>query len=133
MQLFFFAARQPIAQLYSGSPEVVALATGLLAWVAAYHVADALQTLCIFVLRSWHITLAPLALYGTLLWGGGLAGGYALAYRGVAGLAPLQSPAAFWLASAAALALVALAFTALLAYVLRRAQPHAPARPQSPR
>ncbi len=112
-------AREPIAGLYSGSAEVVALTAALLGWVAAYHVADALQTLCIFVLRSWHVTLAPLAIYGVMLWGVGLAGGYALAYQGLAGQGPLHSPAAFWGASAAALAVVALAFTALLAYVLK--------------
>ena len=114
-----FIARWPIARLYTSSAEVVALTAALLVWVAAYHVADALQTLCIFVLRSWHVTLAPLLVYGVMLWGGGLAGGYALAYRGIGGVAPLHSPAAFWGASAAALAVVALAFTALLALVIR--------------
>ncbi|SDL93356.1 multidrug resistance protein, MATE family [Oryzisolibacter propanilivorax] len=114
-----FVTREQIAGLYTDSAEVVALASALLVWVAAYHVADALQTLCIFVLRSWHVTLAPLLVYGVLLWGVGLAGGHALAYRGLAGIAPLQSPAAFWGASAAALALVALLFTALLALVMR--------------
>ena len=78
-------ARQPIASLYSTNAEVVALATSLLLWVAAYHVADALQTLCIFVLRSYRITLAPLLVYGVLLWGVGLYGGYRLAYHGLAG------------------------------------------------
>ena len=114
-----FIARGPVAGLYTNSAEVAALTTALLVWVAAYHVADALQTLCIFVLRSWHITLAPLAVYGVMLWGVGLAGGYALAYRGLGPLAAQHSPAAFWAASAAALAVVALAFTALLALVLR--------------
>ncbi|AVP57559.1 MATE family efflux transporter [Pulveribacter suum] len=111
--------RGPVAALYSNDAAVVALTTALLGWVAAYHVADAVQTLCIFVLRSWHITLAPLLVYGVMLWGAGLGGGYALAYRGVGGVGPLHSPAAFWMASAAALAGVALAFWALLAFVLR--------------
>ena len=127
-----FIAKQPIAGLYTSSPQVIALSAGLLAWVAAYHVADALQTLCIFVLRSWHITLAPLLLYGLLLWGLGLAGGYRLAYHGGLGLAALHSPSAFWAASAAALAVVALAFTALLAWVLRQGRVSAPARAESP-
>ena len=112
--------RQPVAALYSTSADVVRLTTALLAWVAAYHVADALQTLCIFVLRSYRITLAPLAVYSVMLWGVGLAGGYALAYHGLGGWGPLHSPAPFWAASAAALAVVALVFWALLAYVLRR-------------
>jgi len=111
--------RQAITQLYSTNAEVVALATALLLWVAAYHVADALQTLCIFVLRSYRITIAPLVVYGVLLWGVGLYGGYRLAYHGWAGWAPLHSPMPFWAASAAALALTALIFVALLLAVLR--------------
>ena len=112
-------AKQSIAGLYSASADVVALTAALLAWIAAYHVADALQTLCIFVLRSYRITLAPLAVYCVMLWGVGLGGGYALAYRGLGGWGPLRSPAPFWGASAAALAITALVFTALLMAVLR--------------
>ncbi|MBS0389585.1 MAG: MATE family efflux transporter [Proteobacteria bacterium] len=113
-----FVARQTLAGLYSTSTEVVLLAGSLLAWVAAYHVADALQTLCIFVLRSYRITLAPLLVYGVLLWGMGLLGGYMLAYHGWAGWGPWRSPAAFWAAGAAALGVTALAFSALLLGVL---------------
>ena len=120
LSAILWMARQPVAALYSSSAEVVALAASLLPWVAAYHVADALQTLCIFVLRSYRITLAPLAVYSVMLWGVGLAGGYTLAYHGLAGWGPLHSPTPFWAASAAALAVVALAFTALLGYTLRR-------------
>ena len=114
-----FAVRLPVAGLYSSSVDVVALAASLLAWVAAYHVADALQTLCIFVLRSYRITLAPLLVYSLLLWGVGLYGGYRLAYQGWAGWEPLHSPAAFWAAGAAALAVTALVFGTLLLGVLR--------------
>ena len=126
-------ARHPIASLYSTSDDVVQLASALLLWVAAYHAADAAQTLCIFVLRSYHITLAPLAVYCVLLWGMGLAGGYVLAYQGLAGWGPLHSPAPFWTASAAALAVVALVFAALLAYALRRTLSAAPAPAETPR
>ncbi len=111
--------RTPVAGLYSNSAEVVALTAGLLAWVSACHVADALQTFCIFVLRCYQITLAPLLIYGVLLWGMGLGGGYTLAYRGWDGQPPLASPAAFWGANGVALSVVALAFTALLWLVLR--------------
>lgn len=73
-------SREGLARIYSGNPEVVAITASLLAWVAAYHVADAIQTFCIFVLRCYRITVAPLVIYCLLLWGGGLAGGYWLAY-----------------------------------------------------
>lgn len=114
-----FVAKDTLAALYSGDDAVVALAAALLAWVAAYHVADAVQTLCIFVLRSYRITLAPLVVYGVLLWGVGLYGGYVLAYRGWPGWEPQPSPVTFWATSAAALGITALVFGALLQWVLR--------------
>ncbi len=120
LALLLLLGRAPLAGLYSTSAEVVALTAALLLWVAGYHVADALQTLCIFVLRSYSITLAPLVVYCVLLWGGGLAGGYLLAYRGLAGWGPTGSPAAFWAASAIALAVTAAAFSGMLLRVLRR-------------
>jgi multidrug resistance protein, MATE family len=104
-----------IARFYAGAnAPVVAVASGLLLWVAAYHVADAVQAVCVFVLRSYGIAVAPLVVYCVLLWGVGLGGGYWLAYRGVPGLGALPEPAAFWSAGAVALALTAAAFTALL-------------------
>lgn len=120
LALLLLLGRAPLAGLYSTSAEVVTLTAALLLWVAGYHVADALQTLCIFVLRSYGITLAPLVVYCVLLWGGGLAGGYLLAYRGLAGWGPTGSPAAFWAASAIALAVTAAAFSGMLLRVLRR-------------
>ena len=126
LALLLLLARQPLAGLYSTSAEVVALTTSLLLWVAGYHVADALQTLCIFVLRCYRITFAPLAVYCVLLWGGGLAGGYLLAYRGVAGLGPLASPAPFWAASAVALAVTAVTFSIMLLRALRPKEPFTP-------
>jgi MATE family multidrug resistance protein len=106
--------RGPIATLYAGSPAVAAVAAGLLGWVALYHLADAVQAVCVFVLRSYRVTLAPLVVYGLLLWGVGLYGGQLLAYRGLGDWPALQSPAAFWMAGAAALATTALVFLGLL-------------------
>jgi len=92
----------------------VALAASLLPWVAAYHLVDAIQAVCVFVLRSYGIATATLVVYCLMLWGVGLGGGYLAAYQGLFGLPPLQSPAAFWGAGALALALTAVAFSALL-------------------
>ncbi|AEG93445.1 MATE family efflux transporter [Ramlibacter tataouinensis] len=108
-------AQQPLARLYAGpNPPVVALAAGLLLWVAAYHAADAVQAVSVFILRSYGVAVSPLVVYCLLLWGVGLGGGYLLAYRGLGPLRPWASPAAFWAAGATALALTALAFTGLL-------------------
>ncbi|MEQ1657465.1 MAG: MATE family efflux transporter [Hylemonella sp.] len=112
--------RGPLARLYASSPEVVALAVPLLFWTAIYHLFDGLQALAIFVLRCWRITLAPFLIYGVLLWGLGLYGGFLLAYRGLGPWPALQTPAAFWMAGAAALALAALSFWLMIWQVLQR-------------
>ena len=115
-------AARTLASAYSGSPEVVALASALLVWVAFYHVADAMQALCAFLLRCYRITMTPLALYGVLLWGLGLYGGYQLAYVGMAGRVATQAASSFWAASTLAIALVAGCLLALLLHAVRRSQ-----------
>ncbi|MFN4362051.1 MAG: MATE family efflux transporter [Hylemonella sp.] len=114
------AVRGPLAALYTGSPAVAALAAPLLLWTAAYHLFDGLQALGVFILRCWRITLAPLLIYGVLLWGLGLYGGYALAYEGLGPWPALQRPEAFWMAGAAAMALAALTFWLMILQVLRK-------------
>ncbi|MBF5005803.1 MATE family efflux transporter [Diaphorobacter caeni] len=122
-------ARHQVAAFYSTNAAVITLTAALLIWVAAYHLADSIQTLCIFVLRSYRVTFLPFVVYGLMLWGGGLAGGYLLAYEGLAGFGPFNSPAPFWACSAAALAVTAVVFTALLARALKRSvQAAAPTR-----
>jgi MATE family multidrug resistance protein len=69
-----FLAKNIIASLYSTSPSIVDTASVLLIWVAVYHLADCMQAVCAFLLRCYRITIAPLALYGVLLWGFGLYG-----------------------------------------------------------
>ena len=106
--------RWQIAGIYSSNPQVVAVAAGLFAWLAVYHLGDASQALCVFVLRCYRVAIAPLVAYCVLLWGVGLAGGYVLAYRGVASFEPQHTPGAFWAAGAFALALLSLILPAIL-------------------
>ncbi|MCL1961759.1 MAG: MATE family efflux transporter [Desulfovibrionaceae bacterium] len=113
--------RSWIAVAYAPQAGVAALAARLLAWVALYHLADSTQTVAVFLLRCYRVTLAPLAVYAVLLWGVGLSGGYALAYRGLGPLPAQHSPAAFWQAAAAALLLAAAAMAAMLRWASRRA------------
>ncbi|WP_287065475.1 MULTISPECIES: MATE family efflux transporter [Ramlibacter] len=113
--------RAHFAAVYSASPEVVAIATVLLAWVVPYHLGDATQVMCVFILRCFRVTVAPLVAYCLLLWGVGLTGGYLLAYRGLAGLPAQESPAAFWAAGAVALLLLALILPPILWRAVRRA------------
>ncbi|MCC6813514.1 MAG: MATE family efflux transporter [Rubrivivax sp.] len=110
------ATRSWVVEVYTTHADVALLAVQLLVWVALLHVADGAQTVAIFLLRCWRVTVAPFVIYGVVLWGVGLLGGYLLAYRGIGPVEPLRSPVAFWMASACALLLVA----GLVQWLLRR-------------
>ena len=122
--------RQTVANLYSQSPEVVALAAAMLSWVVVYHIADAVHVFTVFALRCYNITVLPLITYTILLWGLGLAGGYGVAYEVNVDLSELpwlarQSPIAFWQTASLALYIT----TGVLLPILwraahRRHQPH---------
>jgi len=114
------AVREPLVRLYARSPEVIALAVPLLFWTAAFHLFDGLQALAVFVLRCFRVTLAPFLIYGVLLWGLGLYGGYQLAYQGLGPWPAMQTPAAFWIAGMVALTLAALIFWLMIWQVLKR-------------
>ena len=118
--LSMVALRRQLPALYNDDPQVVALGASLLLATAVYHLADAAQTLCVFLLRCYRVTVMPLVLYCTLLWGVGLGGSYLLAYRGIGPWPAMHSPLAFWLMSALALWLTAILFVALLVATLRR-------------
>jgi MATE family multidrug resistance protein len=114
MGCLMMLARGGLASLYSSDRQVAAVATGLLAWVAVYHFGDATQALCVFVLRSYRVTVAPLVAYCVLLWGVGVLGGYQLAYRGLGMWRALESPSAFWIGSTTALAVLAFVLPLIL-------------------
>lgn len=95
-----------IAALYAKDASVSAMAASLLITIGFYHLGDATQTLCFFILRCFKVTLLPMVLYSVMLWGVGLSGGYLLAYRGLLGVAAMPSPQAFWIMSLLALLLV---------------------------
>ena len=80
------------------------------------------QAVSAFLLRCYRITLAPLAIYGVLLWGLGLWGGYQLTYHGVGALQATQQAISFWVASTVAIGLVALALLSLLLRAVHRSQ-----------
>jgi MATE family multidrug resistance protein len=112
-------SRHWLATLFSNNPDVVALASTLLAFVAVYHVPDSLQIMGMFLLRCYRITLMPLIVYSIFLWGIGLGGGYYLAYA--SGSAAFgQTPNAFWLTAIISLGIVAVWFTMALLQVSNR-------------
>ena len=117
-----FIVKGNLAALFSTSPAIIALASTLLGWVALYHLADSMQAVCVFLLRCYRITIAPLLVYGVLLWGVGLYGGYVLTYEGIAAWEPSGTPVSFWMAGAGALGVVALCFVGLLWRAVKQSQ-----------
>jgi MATE family multidrug resistance protein len=111
--------REAIAHAFTNDPLVAQTAMVWLVWVAIYHLADAVQAVCVFLLRCYRITLAPLLIYTAFLWCLGLYGGYLWAYDDSALSGWLQwtgRPAVdtFWISSSLALALVSALFAALV-------------------
>jgi MATE family multidrug resistance protein len=111
--------RERIAHAFTNDPLVAQAAAVWLGWVALYHVADALQAVCAFLLRCYRITIAPLLIYTAFLWVLGLYGGYLWAYdttalNGLMHWATRPSVDAFWISSSLALIAVSLMFGALL-------------------
>jgi MATE family multidrug resistance protein len=109
--------KEALAQAYSPHPDVVALAIALLPWVAGYHLFDAVQAVTVFALRCFRITVLPMLVYGVVLWGVGLGGGYAAAYT--VATEPAHSAVPFWQYSAVALAITALIMLVLLFRAVR--------------
>lgn len=108
------ACRETIAHAFTTDAAVAQAATVWLSWVALYHLADAVQAVCAFLLRCYRITLAPLILYTGLLWGLGLYGGYRMAYQGFGPWPQQPSVDTFWMTSTGALAIVSVLFAALV-------------------
>lgn len=116
-----WAGRETVVRLYTADAAVAAAALPLLAWVALFHLGDALQAVSAFVLRAWRIATVPLVVNAVALWGVGLAGGYVLAFD-VSGNVPaaLHGAPGFWAAATAGLALAGSALALAVRWVLRR-------------
>ncbi|WP_345061435.1 MATE family efflux transporter, partial [Acidovorax lacteus] len=108
-----------LASVYTHNAAVAALAAALLSWVALYHLADAVQTVCVFVLRCFRVTIGPLVLYTSLLWGVGLGGGLLASRAPFSPWADSPGPWLYWAASAGALWLVAACVLIMLRQQLR--------------
>ena len=111
--------REPLAHLFSANLEVAIAAASVLAWVAFYHLVDALQAVSAFILRCYRITLLPLAIYSLLLWGVGLGGAYLWAYEGWGSIMARPEVSTFWAASSFALLVVTAAFVSLVLWVAK--------------
>ena len=123
MALALLAGRDDVLGLYTSDGAVLAAALPLLAWLAVFHVADAAQTVVVFVLRAYHVAVGPLLIYVAALWGVGLGGGWLLAFD-TSGHVPAawRGAPGYWVAATAGLVLAAVALSAFMAWVLRQAR-----------
>jgi len=116
--LFLFAAG--VSSLYTGDAALRRVAAGLLAFVAVYHLFDAVQAVVVNVLRGYKRAVVPMLIYAVALWGVGLGGGYAVGLTSVdlawLGLHPPLGAQGFWLAAIASLVL---ASSLITVYFLR--------------
>ncbi len=79
--LYLFA--EGIAGLYTGDADLRRVAAGLIAFVAVYHLFDAVQAVAVNVLRGYKRAVVPMLIYAVALWGVGLGGGYVIGLVGV--------------------------------------------------
>lgn len=118
-----YLARVPIVGLYTSNAAVAAACLPLLAWVALFHAADAVQTVAAFVLRAWRIVTVPTLIYAFALWGVGLGGGYVLAFDLLGNTPPAMLGAlGFWTAATVGLLLASSGLTLFLAWVTRQSR-----------
>ena len=90
-------ARDLIAGLYTRDDGVRAVASTLLAYVASYHLFDAVSAIAVSVLRGYKKTVVPMLCNIIALWGLGLGGGYVLAF----GPSMHMGAAGFWISATA--------------------------------
>lgn len=116
-----YLLRPAIVRIYTGDASVIAATLPLLAWVAVFHIADAVQTTAAFVLRAWRIAIVPLVIYVLAIWGVGLGGGYTVAFD-TFGWAPdsLRGAQGFWSAATAGLVIASGGMSLFLLWMLRQ-------------
>jgi multidrug resistance protein, MATE family len=114
-----FFTRESVIGLYTSQTAIAAAALPLIAWLVLFHTADAAQTLAAFVLRAYRITVVPLVIYVSALWGVGLGGGSWLAF-GAAGIDTLRGARGYWAAATLGIVIAAAALVAFMAWTLRR-------------
>jgi len=128
--LYFFASG--IAGLYTGDAALRRVAAGLIAFVAVYHLFDALQAVAVNILRGYKRAVVPMLIYAVALWGVGLGGGYAIGLTRIdlawLGLSTPMGVPGFWLAAIASLVLAGGTVTAYFLRVSRAAPAEASAK-----
>lgn len=114
--LLMYAFDRELISLYTKDTQTIDVALSLMPWVIAYHLIDAIQTLCSFSLRAYRVSARPLLIYLVSLWMVGIGGGM---WLGVWQSNPLKSEG-FWIASVAGLLLAGVCLGLLLMRVMRQ-------------
>ncbi len=122
VSLVLWLGAAAIATFYSADAAVRAAAAPLIALVAFYHLADALQAVAVNALRAYRKSTVPMVIYAVALWGVGLGGGVLLGLGDAFG-AP-RGAAGFWIAAIASLTLAGAAVAVYLDRVSRSACRH---------
>lgn len=115
--LVFWLGADAIAAAYTTDTRVQSLAVPLIALVALYHLADALQAVAVNAVRGYKRTAVPMLIYTTCLWGVGLGGGVLLGLTDWLG--PARGAAGFWIAGVTGLGLAGLLVAGYLERVSR--------------
>ena len=111
-----YVLREPLVGLYTTDAAVQSLAVSLLIFGIIYHVTDACQTVSGFALRGYRVTLAPMLIYGVLLWCVGLGGGYWAGFHAESFGGPFGA-AGFWGATAVGLVLAGISLASMALWV----------------
>lgn len=114
--------KEELAPTFSNDAAVVIAASSVLGWVAIYHLMDALQAVCAFILRCYRMTFLPLLVYSIMLWGVGLYGAYRWAYYGLWTWPAQPTVSTFWATSSFALGIVSVVFVALALWSAKQRQ-----------
>lgn len=119
MSVLLFLFRSFILWLYTSEAEVHGLAMSLILFGCFYYVFDAMQSVSAFALRGYRVTVAPMIIYGIMLWGVGLGLGYQFAFHGEWAGGP-YGVFGFWGATATGLFLTGISLTIMALWVGRQ-------------
>ena len=111
LSLLLWLAHDRLPVEYTADSSVQGVAAHLILLVAAYHLADGVQTLAVNLLRGYKKASVPMAVYVLAQWGIGLPLGIWLGLGSFGGAprAEAMGPAGFWLGNTLALAAAGLA------------------------